>query len=189
MFVLGVASVLWVAGAEAAPSRFAVIRQAPDFSLTTQDGKFLKLAGLKGKVLLVSFIFTTCSGTCPATTSRMVSVQRELQAKGLLKDGRVHHVSITLDPARDTPQKLKDYIQLYDIDPSSWTFLTGSVEDVTKTFTAWGMWAKPAADGQLDHPLRIFLVDRQGRIREIYHLGFLKAEWVVEDIELLLREK
>ena len=45
-----------------------------------------------------------------------------------------------------------------------------------------------AANGQLDHPSRIFLVDKKGRIREIYHLDFLKAPWVVEDIELLLNE-
>ena len=47
---------------------------------------------------------------------------------------------------------------------------------------------KPAANGQLDHPSRIFLVDRKGSVREIYNLGFMKAAWVVEDIELLLKE-
>ena len=67
--------------------------------------------------------------------------------------------------------------------------LTGSADDVNKTIKAWDMWAKPAANGQLDHPSRIFLIDKQGRIREIYHLGFLKPVWVVEDIELLLKEQ
>jgi protein SCO1 len=171
------------------PSRLAVIQPAPDFTLTTQDGKQLSLSDTKGNVLLVSFIFTTCNGSCPATTSRMVSVQQELARRGDLKDGRVQLLSITLDPARDTPAKLQDYIKLYDIDPKTWTFLTGSVETVNKTLAGWGMWARPAANGQLDHPSRIFLIDKQGRIREIYHLGFLKPAWVVEDIELLLREK
>jgi protein SCO1/2 len=50
------------------------------------------------------------------------------------------------------------------------------------------MWAKPAANGQLDHPSRIFLVDPQYRIREIYNLNFLKPKWVVQDVELLLKE-
>jgi protein SCO1/2 len=59
---------------------------------------------------------------------------------------------------------------------------------VTKTITAWGMWARPTTNGQLDHPSRIFLVDRQGRIREIYNLSFLKQKWVAEDAELLLRD-
>jgi protein SCO1 len=171
------------------PSRLAVIQSAPDFTLKTQDGKRLTLADLKGKVCLVSFIFTTCNGSCPATTSRLVGVQQELARRGDLKDGRVQLLSITLDPVRDTPEKLQEYIKLYDIDPTSWTFLTGSADDVNRTIAAWGMWVKPAANGQLDHPSRTFLIDKQGRIREIYHLGFLKPVWVVEDIELLLGEK
>lgn len=169
-------------------SRLAVIQPAAAFALTTQDGKRLTLADLKGKVLLVSFVFTTCNGSCPATTSRMVGVQQELARRALLKGGRVQLLSITLDPGRDTPEKLRDYMKLYDADPASWAFLTGPAEDVAKTIAAWGMWAKPAANGQLDHPSRIFLVDPQGRIREIYHLGFLKPAWVVEDIECLLGE-
>lgn len=168
------------------PGRLAVIQPAPAFALTTQDGKVLKSADLKGKVLLVSFIFTTCSGSCPATTSRLVQVQQELERGGQLKDGRVQLLSITLDPARDTPEKLRDYLKLYNVDPASWTALTGSAEELAKTVKDWGMWAKPAANGQLDHPSRIFLVDSQGRIREIYHLGFLKPAWVAEDIQLLL---
>jgi len=169
-------------------SRLAVIRPAADFSLTTQDEKPLSLADLKGKVLLVSFIFTTCNGSCPATTHRMGLVQHALKSRGLLKDGRAHLLSISLDPVRDTPEVLRNYMKLYDADTASWTFLTGPAESVTKTIAAWGMWARPAANGQLDHPSRIFLVDSQGRVREIYHLGFLKPAWVVEDIEELLKE-
>lgn len=175
--------------AEPAASRLAVIQQAPGFALTGQDGKPLKSADLQGKVLLVSFIFTTCSGSCPATTSRMVQVQQELARQGQLKDGRVRLLSITLDPARDTPDKLRDYLKLYDADPTSWTALTGSADEVAKVVKDWGMWAKPIANGQLDHPSRIFLVDPQGRVREIYHLGFLKPSWVVEDVQLLLSDK
>jgi protein SCO1/2 len=66
--------------------------------------------------------------------------------------------------------------------------LTGRPDDVANVIAAWGMWARPAANGQLDHPSRIFLVDRRGQIREIYNLSFLKAAWVAEDIALLLGE-
>jgi len=170
-------------------SRLAVIRQAPDFTLTAQDEKLLRLSDLKGKVLLVSFIFTTCNGTCPATTHRMGQVQELLQARGRFKDDRVRLLSITLDPARDTPEVLRRYMKVYDADPAHWSFLTGPAEKVNKVIAAWDMWAKPSANGQLDHPSRIFLIDRRSRVREIYHLGFLKAPWVVEDIELLLNEK
>jgi protein SCO1/2 len=59
---------------------------------------------------------------------------------------------------------------------------------VKEVIKAWGMWAKPAANGQLDHPSRIFLVDARNRIREIYNLNFLKPKWVAQDVELLLNE-
>src|SRR5262249_43625557 len=75
--------------------RLAVIRPAPDFTLTTQAGETLKRSDLKGKVLLVSFIFTTCNGSCPATTHRMALVQQALKDRGLCKDDRVRLLSIT----------------------------------------------------------------------------------------------
>ena len=105
------------------PSRLAVIGQAPDFSLVTQDEKPLHLADLRGQVLLVGFIFTTCNGTCPATTHRMSQVQQALHARGL--EGKVHFLSITLDPERDTPDALRRYQRLYDLNSKHWSFLTG----------------------------------------------------------------
>jgi protein SCO1/2 len=169
-------------------SRLAVIRPAAEFALLSQDGKPLRLADLRGKVLLVSFIFTTCSGSCPATTHRMAETRQALKDRGLGEDDRVHFLSITLDPARDTPEKLRSYMQLYGIDAARWTFVTGPAADVDQTVAAWGMWARPAADGQLDHPSRVFLVDSLGRVREIYNLAYLKPAWVAEDIDLLLKE-
>jgi protein SCO1 len=190
MFAATIAGLTLFFGAEAnKDSRLAVIQNAADFALTTQDEKPLRLTDLKGKVLLVSFVFTTCNGSCPATTHRMGQVQAELKKRDLLKGDRVRLLSITLDPARDTPEVLRRYMGLYDADPASWSFLTGPADDVNKVITAWGMWVKPAANGQLDHPSRVFLVDRQGQVREIYNLSFLKAAWVVEDIEALLSQK
>jgi protein SCO1/2 len=187
MLALGLWVAVFAAG-ELDASRLAVIRQVPDFALTDQDGKTLTSADLRGKVVLVSFVFTTCNGSCPATTHRMCTVADALREQGLFKGGRVHLVSITLDPARDTPAALRRYLQLYDIDPAHWSFLTGERRQVEKVITAWGMWVRPAAQGQLDHPSRIFLLDPRGRIREIYNLEVFKPAWVLEDVRLLLQE-
>jgi protein SCO1/2 len=167
-------------------SRLAVIRQAPDFALTNQAGETLRLADVRGKVLLVGFIFTTCNGTCPATTHRMSQVQQEVKARGLADQVRL--LSISLDPVRDTPEALRGYASLYDVDIANWSFLTGPADQVGRVIAAWGMWARPADQGQLDHPSRVFLLDRRGRIREIYNLSFLKPAWVVQDMAALVGE-
>jgi protein SCO1/2 len=179
-------ALLLAAGPDA--SRLAVIRAAPDFTLPDQAGRPVSKEALRGKVWLVSFVFTTCTGSCPETTLRMSLIQRELQKRGLIRPCQVRLLSITLDPERDRPEVLRDYMQAYRADPAVWSFLTGPPEQVRKVIAGWGMWAKRTPDGQLDHPSRIFLVDRQGRIREIYNLSFLRPTWVAEDIALLLRE-
>jgi protein SCO1/2 len=167
-------------------SRLAVIRTPADFKLTTQDDKEFRLSSLRGKVVLVSFVFTTCNGTCPATTHRMDLAASSL-AKAKLLD-KVHLLSITLDPARDKPAALRDYMKLYDVDAKHWTFLTGSQKEIDKVLSDWGMWVRPTANGQLDHPSRVFLLDGRGRLREIYDLQFFRARWVREDVQLLLKE-
>src|SRR6516162_3014226 len=167
-----------------APSRLAVIQSAPDFDLTTHNGERLRRRDLKNKVCLVSFIFTTCNGTCPATTHRMVQVEDALKAAGMWKEDNVQLLSITLDPARDTPEKLRHYMQLYGADDTHWTFLTGSADRIAQTIAAWGMWTKPMPNGQIDHPSRIYLVDSKSQVREIYNLSFMDPAWVVKDIQL-----
>ena len=171
-----------------AESRLPVIQPAPDFALAGADGRPVALKQLRGKAVLVGFIFTTCSGSCPATTHRMAKVQEAIARQADLKD-RVQLVSITLDPESDTPEVLRGYMRLYDVDASNWSFVTGPVDDVRKTVAAWGMWARPAANGQLDHPSRVFLVDPRGRVREIYNLDFLRVPWVLDDLRLVLGER
>jgi protein SCO1/2 len=180
---------LVVALAAGGESRLAVVQKAADFELLDQSGAKVRLSQLPEEVLLVSFVFTTCNGACPATTHRMTKVQQELQQRGLMQKGKVRLLSITLDPERDSPAVLKSYMQLYEIEPAHWSFLTGNTAEVHKVIAAWGMWVKAAANGQLDHPSRIFLVDAKRNVREIYNLAFMKTGWVADDVELLLKEK
>jgi cytochrome oxidase Cu insertion factor (SCO1/SenC/PrrC family) len=137
-------------------------------------------------VVVVSFVFTTCNGTCPATTQRLAEAARLLDRAGVGPD-RARFVSIALDPARDTPEALRRYMRLYDVDPARWSFLTGPPAQVEKVHAAWGMWTRQTPNG-LDHPSRVFLVDRKGRVREIYNLDFLRPAWLAEDVRLLLGE-
>ena len=87
------------------PSRLADIGPAPRTVLVDSAGKPFDLGSLKGKVVLVSFVYTTCNGACPATTTSLIRIQKALeQAK--LWGTSVEFVSITLDPRHDTPEVL-----------------------------------------------------------------------------------
>jgi len=160
---------------------------ASDVTLTDQAGKPFALDRLRGKAVVVSFVYTTCNGTCPATTSSLARVQDALKKAKLWGD-HVEFVSISLDPARDTPAVLSSYARTYHADLSAWHFLTGEPDQVGKVIAAWGMWARFGPSGVLDHPSRIFLVDPKGRQREIYSLEFFKPETVVDDVKTVLSD-
>jgi protein SCO1/2 len=170
------------------PSTLADIGPAPPVALIDATGKPFTLADLRGKAVIVSFVYTTCTGSCPATTFSLTRVQRALKEAGLWGK-QVEFVSISLDPARDTPEVLAGYARNYQADPTAWHFLTGPPDRVAKVIAAWGMWAKTGPSGTLDHPSRIFLVDPQGRQREIYNLEFLRPASVLHDVETVLAEQ
>jgi protein SCO1/2 len=156
-------------------------------ALTDAGGKPFDLARLRGKAVLVSFIYTTCGGTCPATTHTLYRVQQALK-EATLWGRQVEFVSITLDPARDRPEVLAAYARIFDADPGAWHFLTGPAETVARVISAWDMWVRPGPAGALDHPSRIFLLDPGGHQREIYSLEYLRPATVVHDVETVLAE-
>lgn len=167
------------------PSPLADIGPAPEVKLIDAEGKSFDRTSRRGKCVLVSFVYTTCNGTCPLTSAAMAKCRDALVKEGLWGKS-VEFVSITLDPARDSPETLQVYSHVYEADPKTWHFLTGSTWEVDRVIASWGMWAKRDASGVLDHPSRIFLVDPDGRQREIYSLEFLTPEAVVKDVRSLI---
>ncbi|CAN5843128.1 hypothetical protein BH23PLA1_BH23PLA1_08470 [soil metagenome] len=167
----------------------AVIRPAPEVELIEAGtGELFRLSELRGKAVLVGFVYTTCNGSCPATTHTMYRAQEALKEAGLWGD-RVEFVSISLDPKTDTSEVLDRYAQIYAADRSAWHFLTGDPERVAEVIAAWDMWARIGPSGTLDHPSRIFLLDPQGQQREIYNLEFLKPETVLRDVLEVLGDR
>jgi protein SCO1/2 len=182
-------SVLIMAFAVSAPpTRLADIGPAPATVLVDSSGKLFDLASLKGKAVIVSFVYTTCTGACPATTLSLSRIQKTLEAARLWGKS-VEFVSISLDPDRDTIEVLTRYAQLFHADLANWHFLTGSRSEVQSVVTAWGMWARIGPAGVLDHPSRIFLLDQEGHEREIYNLEFLKEDAVLKDVQWLHNER
>lgn len=96
--------------------------------VVTQDGKTLKFYDdvLKGKIVLISFIYTNCPDICPLTTARVAQVEDKL---GDMVGRDIFFVSMSVDPERDTPEKLKQFATAFDAGPG-WLFLTGKLEDI-----------------------------------------------------------
>jgi protein SCO1/2 len=170
------------------PSTLADIGPAPRTVLVDSSGKPFDLSSLKGKVVLVSFVYTTCTGVCPGTTQAMVRIERALKDEGLWGNS-VEFVAITLDPKQDTAEVLRQYAKLFRADDAAWHFLTGPPEKVQAIIAAWGMWVKSGPTGALDHPSRVFLLDPRGHQREIYSLEFLTPRVIVQDVRGLLGER
>ena len=143
-----------------------VIGPAPPFALTSQDGKPVALADLRGKVVAVAFIYTECPDICPMLTQKMVQVQDELAADFGTK---IAFVSISLDPEHDTPAVLKDYAQFWAAKPG-WVFLTGSPEAVRDVTRRYGVFFAKKEDGSVDHTQLTSLVDAEGQLR-VQYLG------------------
>ena len=162
-----------------------IMGEAPAFVLVDQRGHSLSLADLRGKVLALSFVFTSCSDTCPIVTAKLADIQRRL---GSEFGRRVHFMSISVDPLTDTPERLRAYASKFNADIPGWSFLTGTpaqIEDVVRRF---GAYARRAEDGAVDHLNLTSLIDSQGRLR-VQYLGYrFRVDEMLADLQALLRE-
>lgn len=170
------------------PYQLAVINLAPDFTLADPKGEEASLKKLEGKIKIINFIYTSCPDACPIVTARLSSLQSILKTEGLLGE-KVEIISISLDPERDTPEKLKKYANGFNADSNGWLFIRGTKEETKKVLSDYDIWTKRLDDGTIDHVMRVYLIDGRDRIREIYNLGFLQPDLVVRDIEMILIEK
>src|SRR6476660_9126306 len=100
-------------------SRLPKIGPAPGFTLTNQDGKRVSLSDLRGQVTGVTFIFTSCSDTCPLLTAKLVGIQRRLG----MDEPKVAFAAITVDPLNDTPPVLKKYAVAHSANLATFSFL------------------------------------------------------------------
>ena len=152
---------------------------APDFSLVDQDGRLVSLASLRGKVLLLDFVYTHCPGPCPILTGTHVSVQRALPPELAEK---VRFVSISLDPARDTPEAFRRYAEARGVNLATWSFLGGAPDTVADVLARYGVGATPSENGEIEHLVITYLIDAEGRIaRRFAGLGH-RADTLVAEI-------
>jgi protein SCO1 len=125
----------------------------PNIELITQDGQKVHFYDdlIKGKIVAIDFIYTTCEYACPLETARMVQVQQKLGGR-VGQD--IFFYSISIDPENDTPAALKEYMKKFHVGPG-WTFLTGKKADIDLLQKRLGVYSDPKvnADGHLPHLL------------------------------------
>jgi protein SCO1/2 len=138
----------------------------PAVSLIDQNGNQVSLASLKGKPVLVDFIYTSCPGPCLTLTSKLVAVAEKL---GPLLGQKVEMISITLDPEHDSPQALKAFARRQDADRAGWRFLTGTPQQIESVLAAYKVRRVREADGGVTHMETLFLLGPDGHQRRIYN--------------------
>lgn len=162
-----------------------VIKLAPDFTLMSQSGQPVHLSDLRGKVVLLDFFYASCPDICPLITAKMAKLRRRLSHQGMLGK-QVVLLSASFDPGKDTPEALRRYAKGVAAEPGSWFFLRGNDSEVIHVLRDYDVWVKRYPDGSFDHSMRLYLIDRQGRIREIYNYNFFTIEQALLDIQSLL---
>jgi protein SCO1 len=159
----------------------------PDFALVNQDGARTNIESYRGRVLLLTFIYTRCPlpDFCPLMTTNFSEVNRKLMDDPTLAS-KTHLLTITIDPAHDTPKVMKDYgsrtagLQKFD----HWEFATGSADQVREIAQFFGLSYWPDKD-QVVHSLRTALVGPDGKVVKLYRGNEWKPADVLADIKAL----
>jgi len=195
----------WARSAGAAPAAPAARFEAPEpgsyelppidrvgpHALLGATGAREPLLGLaRGELALVSFVYLHCGEACPLATALLQRLDRELARDPRLA-ARVELVTVSFDPRRDTPEKLRE---LRDrLAPQGrWRFLTApdeaALRPVLADFGQDAVWipGEPNAPDALRHVLKVFVVDASGAVRQIYSTGFLDSRLVLADLRTLL---
>jgi len=183
-----------------------VYMSLPEATLVDQDGGTFDLNQTRGKVVVLSLIYTHCPDICPLTTAKMRQIQEGLQTAGW--SDQVQLVTFTVDPQRDTPEVIKRFAGLYGADLSNWVFLTGSPDQIQILIKTLGLYVErvyyinntpvpesslsgTAADGDylINHTDRMFLVDRQGRVRAFPPGSRTDVKDAMRQIQELVKEQ
>lgn len=177
---------------EADPPRsfeLPVIREAADFAVRdAETGDLLRLADFRGRAVVLSLFYTSCAdgNACPLATATLRAAEREIERRKL--ESRVALLSVTFDEGRDTLEVLRADRARAGAGPA-WRFATPeTAARRAALLAAYDQRIARAPDGTIVHPLRVYLLDGRGRVRQIYSQSFLRPDVLVNDIETVLAD-
>jgi protein SCO1/2 len=140
----------------------AIGQTVPDFTLTNQIRRQIALSSLRGKVVAINFVYTSCP--LPNFCLRIANNFGVLQKRFKAQLGRdLVLLTVTFDPTHDSPEVLAQYASRWNADPATWHFLTGAVSDVQRVCHLFGVDYFPD-EGLMNHSLHTAIIDRQGKM-------------------------
>ena len=155
----------------------------PAISLVDQHDHQISLSSLKGKPVLVDFIYTSCPGPCLTLTQKMARVARKLAPQ---LGSSFTMVSITIDPEHDGSAQLAAYMKGQGIDPKGWLFLTGSPANIERVLANFQLRRKRDADGTVEHVEGVFMLGPDGHELREYDGEVVKADTIVAELQKIL---
>ncbi|CAL1521330.1 SCO family protein [Chitinophaga sp. MM2321] len=145
-----------------------VFHKISDFEMTNQLGQKVSLSNLEGKVLLVDFFFTSCPSICPTLTKNL----RKVQSAYVKNDTLLQILSFSVDPVRDSVDKLRKYGYEYQVNPDNWWLLTGDKKKIYDLARNDFFVSVTEGDGGPDdfiHTEKLVLIDKDRNIRGYYN--------------------
>ncbi len=156
-------------------SQQALGRKVRDLSFLTATGERTRLDELRGKPIVISMIYTSCAGICPATTRQLASAVRV--ARGVLGPSGFTVLTVGFDTAHDTPQALRAFAAAQRVADPRWLFVTASPDEIARLAADTGFWFAPGA-GMFDHLIQITILDGRGHVvRQLYGNEFNALEF------------
>ena len=165
----------------------------PDIALESHYGEEFKFSQTRGKVLVVSYIFTNCPDICHTISAKLNVFKDKLKKDGI--EDKVFFVSISIDPERDTKEALRHHAEMMNLDLKNWVFLTGDGDSIKSTVKVAGVEAfkgpvEYSPEGEPSYTIanldRISLVDKDGRIRKHYKGTTFDMDELFGDMKSLL---
>jgi protein SCO1/2 len=168
------------------PNRgIAVGDTPPDFALTDQTGRTVRLSEFRGEPVALTFVYTRCpdATACPMTMARFAKLNAEIAGRKL---GRL--LAITVDPENDTPAVLADYATRIGADPARWKFLTGDAKALARVAETFGVLYYPE-HGKIVHTQAVAVLDPEGRLSAITYGADWEPEQILNDLEKARKER
>ena len=162
----------------------AVPQPLPSFTLTNQAGQVIRAEELRGRAVVMSFVFTRCYEVCPLITAQLARAQAEVRSAGL--SSTVRFVSITVDPGIDTPDVLQRYAARVGADTATWDFLTGHPDEVGRVVREMGVFTTNDR-GRLGHETLVLFVNPRGEIVRRYTGVEHLAAQILDEVRRLSR--